>query len=35
MELKKDLPSKNDPLVQLQDVIGYLVALDLNPKHTR
>jgi protein MpaA len=31
MELKEDLPSSTQPLVQLQDVIGFLVSLDINP----
>jgi murein peptide amidase A len=31
MELKEDLPSSIQPLVQLQDVIGFLVSLDINP----
>jgi hypothetical protein len=32
MELKEDLPTSTQPLIQLQDIIGFLVALDLNPK---
>ncbi|GIL17594.1 MAG: hypothetical protein BroJett040_13450 [Oligoflexia bacterium] len=28
MELKEDLPSTNQPLVQLQDIIGFLVSLE-------
>lgn len=32
MELKEDLPASTQPLVQLQDVIGFLVSLDINPK---
>lgn len=28
MELKEDLPSSNDPLLQLQDIIGVLVGLE-------
>ena len=32
MELKEDLPASTQPLVQLQDVIGFLVSLDINPQ---
>lgn len=28
MELKEDLPASNQPLVQLQDIIGFLVSLE-------
>lgn len=28
MELKEDLPSSNDPWLQLQDIIGVLVGLE-------
>lgn len=34
MELKEDLPASTQPLVQLQDVIGFLVSLDINPQKT-
>lgn len=30
MELTEDLPNKMDPMIQLQDIIGYLVSLDLS-----
>lgn len=29
MELKEDLPNSNDPWLRLQDIIGYLVSLEL------
>lgn len=32
MELKEDLPSSEQPLVQLQDIIGFLVSLDLRDR---
>ncbi len=32
MELKEDLPASEQPLVQLQDIIGFLVSLDLGEK---
>ncbi|MEI7974209.1 MAG: M14 family zinc carboxypeptidase, partial [Bdellovibrio sp.] len=32
MELKEDLPSSEQPLVQLQDIIGFLVSLDLSDR---
>lgn len=35
MEMKEDLPASNQPLVQLQDIIGFLVSLDLTPENTR
>ena len=32
MELKEDLPSSNQPLVQLQDIVGFLVSLEIAPQ---
>lgn len=32
MELKEDLPVTTQPIMQLQDIIGFLVSLDLSPK---
>lgn len=32
MELKEDLPATTQPLVQLQDIIGFLASLDLKTK---
>ena len=32
MELKEDLPATTQPIMQLQDIIGFLVSLDLSPK---
>lgn len=32
MELKEDLPQSNQPLLQLQDIIGFLVSLELSEK---
>jgi hypothetical protein len=34
MEMKEDLPSSTTPLMQLQDIIGFLVSLDLSPKES-
>lgn len=34
MELKEDIPETTEPLTQLQDIVGVLVGLELNPpKH--
>jgi protein MpaA len=35
MELKEELPSSTQPLVQLQDIIGFLVSLDLTPDQSQ
>jgi hypothetical protein len=32
MELKEDLPSNSQPILQLQDIIGFLVSLEIGPK---
>ncbi len=32
MELKEDLPASNQPLLQLQDIIGFLVSLEIPDK---
>jgi hypothetical protein len=34
MEMKEEVPNNAQTLVQLQDIIGFLVTLDLNPKKT-
>lgn len=31
MELKEDLPATNQPILQLQDIIGFLVSLEIAP----
>ena len=33
MELKEDMPATNQPILQLQDIIGFLVSLEIAP-HT-